>query len=58
MTNILEKLFGLPKTTEKEKMKQIENIVDKIAIKHSIPQHTVREIILKWLKFQTEYLKH
>ena len=58
MTNILEKLFGLPKATEKEKMKQIENIVDKIAIKHSISQHTVREIILKWLKFQTEYLKH
>jgi len=58
MTNILEKLFGLPKFTEKEKQKQIENIVDKIAIKHSIPQNTTRRIILEWMQFQKEYLKH
>ncbi len=56
--NILEKLFGLPKFTEEEKQKQIEKIVDKIAVKHSIPQGTIRKIVLQWMKFQTEYLKH
>ncbi len=57
MTNLLELIRGKPKISEEEKMKKIEDIVDKIAIKHSIPQSTVRKITLEWMKFQAEYLK-
>lgn len=43
--------------SDRERHAKIEDIVDKIAIKHSIPQSTIRRIILEWMQFQAEYLK-
>jgi len=36
---------------------EIEECVDQLSYKWSIPQTTVRSIILTWLKFQKEYMK-
>ncbi len=57
MTNLLEKLAGKPSMSAEERTEQIGKIVDKIAIKQSIPQNTIRKIILDWMEFQAEYLK-
>jgi len=58
MTNLLEMFRGKPKVSERERQAKIEDIVDKIAIKHSIPQHTIRRIILEWMQFEAEYFKY
>lgn len=57
MTNLLEMFRGKPKMSQEERTEQIGKIVDKIAIKNSIPQNTIRRIILDWMDFQAEYLK-
>lgn len=57
MTNLLEIFRGKPKTSEKEKHDKIADIVDKLAIKHSVPQNTIRRIIIEWMEFQEGYFK-
>ncbi len=54
--NLLEKLTGKEKK-EEERYKEIEKTVDQLAYKWSLPQTTIRSIILTWMEFQKEYLK-
>lgn len=58
MTSLFDMLKGKPKLSEEEKKKKIEDMVNKIAIKHSIPQHTIRSIVLEYMIFQKGYLKY
>ncbi len=56
MTNLLEKVFG-KKRTEEQKTAEIEEVTNQLAYKWSIPQSTIRSIILTWLTFQKEYMR-
>ncbi len=49
-------LFG-KKRTEEERYAEIEETVDQLAYKWSLPQPTIRSIILTWMTFQKEFLK-
>ena len=54
--NLIEKIIG-KKRTKEERYAEIEEAVDQLAYKWSLPQTTIRGIILTWMTFQAEYLK-
>jgi len=40
------------KQTEKEQLADIEEVVDQLAYKYSIPQTIIRRIIMRWMDFE------
>ncbi len=54
--NLIEKIIG-KKRTEEERYAEIEGVVDQLSYKWSLPQPTIRSIILTWMEFQKEFLK-
>ncbi len=54
MTNLLEKIFGTEKREKRreDRIKEIEEVVDQLAYKWSLPQTTVSNIILTWQNYE------
>ncbi len=57
MFNILGILSPFPKEEKnKIKMEEIEEVVDQLAYKYSIPQGIIRNIIWTWMQFEKKRL--
>jgi len=53
--NILSLILPQPKQTEEEKkaegVKEMSEVIDKLAYRHSIPQYIITDIVVTWMNY-------
>ncbi len=54
--NLIEKLTGKEnkETKRKKGLKDIEEVINTMAYKHSIPQRIIRDIVWTWMQYQNK----
>ncbi len=54
--NLMKKIFhsGIKTEKRKDSMKEIEEVIDRMAYKHSIPQRIIRDIVWTWMTYQNK----
>lgn len=55
MFNILSLILPQPKQTEgerkEEEVKEMSEVIDKLAYKYSIPQYIITDIVVTWMNY-------